>query len=382
LPLLMRQNQFMKIINVVGARPQFIKAAMVSHELKKHAEVNEVIVHSGQHFDQNMSENILKELEFPEVKYNLDINQLSHGAMTGRMLEMMEEIFIKEQPDLIIVYGDTNTTLAGAIAAKKLQIPIAHVESGMRSHNWKMPEETNRVLTDRISDFLFCSSESAIQNLKKEGFDYFGCKMINCGDIMLDAALHYVEVAERKSKILSEIGKKDFVLCTIHREENTNDLSRLSDLLAAVKEINRKIPVIFPVHPRTKKLMESNNLVPDAVVTGPLSYFDMLVLLKNCSLVMTDSGGLQKEAYFFEKPCLTLRYETEWTELVDHGFNKVVGTTPDWIIKNFDWMMENIPDFSVKLYGEGHAAKKIVETILFRKSESQVIKSEILTPKS
>lgn len=354
----------MKIVNIVGARPQFIKAAMVSHELRKHADMNEVIIHSGQHFDIRMSGDILSELDFPKIKYNLGVNQLNHGAMTGRMLEMMEDILIKEKPDCVIVYGDTNTTLAGALAAKKLQVPIAHVESGMRSHNWKMPEETNRVITDRIADFLFCSTEEAAHNLKKEGFDFFGVKIIISGDVMLDAALHYSEIAERKSTILSKTGKGDFVLCTIHREENTDDASRLTDLMRGVDLVNNKLRVVFPVHPRTKKMMDAMNLNTDAMLIEPVSYFDMLVLLKNCSLVMTDSGGLQKEAYFFEKPCLTLRYETEWTELVDHGYNKIVGTTPDWIVKNFDWMMDNVPDFNVKLYGDGTAAQKITNTIL------------------
>ncbi len=357
-------DPFMKIVNVVGARPQFIKAAMVSHELKKHADVKEIILHSGQHFDSNMSGSILEELNFPDIQYNLGINQLKHGAMTGRMLEMMEDIFITEQPDCVVVYGDTNTTLAGALAARKLQVPVAHVESGMRSHNWKMPEETNRVLTDRISDFLFCSSETAVHNLKKEGFDLFSAKILNTGDVMFDAALHYAEIAGKKSSILSKIGTGDFVLCTIHREENTEDISRLSDLLKAIDLVHQKMPVVFPVHPRTKKIMDANNLKTEAKLIDPVTYFDMLVLLNNCSLVMTDSGGLQKEAYFFEKPCLTLRYETEWTELVDHGYNKIVGTVPDWVVKNFDWMMENLPDFHVKLYGDGTAAKKITEAIL------------------
>jgi len=354
----------MKIMNVVGARPQFIKAAMVSHELRKHSDVNEVILHSGQHFDNNMSGDILNELEFPDVNYNLGVNQLKHGAMTGRMLEMMEDIFIKEQPDCVLVYGDTNTTLAGALAAKKLQVPVAHIESGMRSHNAKMPEETNRIITDRIADFLFCSSESAVNNLKKEGFDFFGVKIINSGDVMLDAALHYSKSAAQKSTILSKIGTGDFVLCTIHREENTDDISKLSDLMKAIDLVHQKVPVVFPVHPRTKKNMEANNLKTDAILLEPASYFDMLVLLKSCSLVMTDSGGLQKEAYFFAKPCLTLRYETEWTELADHGYNKIVGTVPDWIAKNFEWMMDNLPDFQIKLYGDGSAAKKIVDSIL------------------
>ncbi len=351
----------MKIINLIGARPQFVKAAVVSRELRAVKGVHEVIIHTGQHFDRALSGDILDELGFPAVDYNLGINQLSHGAMTGRMLEEIEKILLKEQPDMMLVYGDTNSTIAGALAARKLHIRVAHVEAGMRSFNLKMPEEINRILTDRISDLLFCSSETSVKHLRDEGFGHFPCSIVNAGDVMYDAFLHFLPSAEQHSKILDDIALKDFVLCTLHRESNVDHPEQLIAILSALDKIHTEIPVVLPVHPRTAKKLESFGISTSIKLIPPASYFDMLLLLKHCSMVITDSGGLQKEAYFSEKPCLTVRYETEWTELVDHGYNKLVGTDPDWIWNNFRWMMDNPVDFQSQLYGDGHAARKIVD---------------------
>lgn len=353
----------MKIVNVIGARPQFVKAAVVSRELRKIAGVNEVIVHTGQHFDRALSGAILDELGFPDVNYNLGINQLTHGAMTGRMLEEIEKILIAEQPDMLLVYGDTNSTIAGALAARKLNIRIAHVEAGMRSFNMKMPEEINRILTDRISDLLFCSSETSVQHLQSEGFGHFPCSVINSGDVMYDAFLHFKPIAEEKSSIVKDLGLNDFVLCTLHRESNVDHPDQLVSILSALEKINKEIQVVLPVHPRTAKKMEQFGIKSSIRLIPPATYFDMLQLLDKCSMVITDSGGLQKEAYFSEKPCLTVRYETEWTELVDKGYNKLVGTDSDWILNNFHWMMENLPDFDLSLYGNGKAGTIIAETM-------------------
>ena len=351
----------MKIINVIGARPQFVKAAVVSRELRKIAGVDEVIVHTGQHFDRALSGDILEELGFPDVNYNLGINQLTHGAMTGRMLEEIEKILLAEKPDMLLVYGDTNSTIAGALAARKLNIRIAHVEAGMRSFNMKMPEEINRILTDRISDLLFCSSETSVQQLQHEGFGHFPCSVINSGDVMYDAFLHFKPLAAQHSNIIEALTLKDFVLCTLHRESNVDHPDQLASILKALDKINAEIPVVLPVHPRTAKKLEQFGIPTAIRMIPPATYFDMLQLLEHCSMVITDSGGLQKEAYFSEKPCLTVRYETEWTELVDRGYNKLVGTDTDWILNNFRWMMDNVPDFDLSLYGNGKAGALIAE---------------------
>lgn len=354
----------MKLINLIGARPQFVKAAVVSRELRSRQGVKEVILHTGQHFDRALSGDILDELGFPEVDHHLGINQLSHGAMTGRMLEQIEKILLQERPDTVLVYGDTNSTIAGALAARKLNIPVAHVEAGMRSFNLRMPEEINRILTDRISDLLFCSSASSVQHLEKEGYGNFPCTVVNSGDVMYDAFLHFQSVAGERSDILRRIGLKEFVLCTLHRESNVDQKDQLAAILSALDKINKEIPVVLPVHPRTAKRLEEFGLSTAIKLIPPATYFDMLVLLKHCSMVITDSGGLQKEAYFSEKPCLTVRFETEWTELVDLGYNKLVGTDPDWILNNFRWMTENPPSFDQQLYGDGHASRIIADHLL------------------
>lgn len=360
----------MKIINLIGARPQFVKAAVVSRELRKQEGLEEVIIHTGQHFDRALSGDILDELGFPEVNYNLGINQLSHGAMTGRMLEEIEKILIKEQPDTVLVYGDTNSTLAGALAAKKLHIRVAHVEAGMRSFNMRMPEEVNRILTDRISDALFCSSAAAVKHLQDEGFGHFPCTVINSGDVMYDAFLHFLPLAEKQSSIMDTLDAGPFIVCTLHRESNVDQPGELKAILSALDRIHQEIPVVMPVHPRTAKRLHEFGIETTVKIIPPASYFDMLVLLKHATMVITDSGGLQKEAYFAEKPCLTVRYETEWTELVEQGYNKLVGTDPDWILNNFHWMMENVPEFDLSLYGNGTAARQIADHISRKSTRS------------
>jgi len=354
----------MKIITIVGARPQFIKAATVSRIVANHDNIKEIIVHTGQHFDKNMSNIFFDEMEIPEPDYNLGVNSLSHGAMTGQMLLGIEKIIIKEKPDCVLVYGDTNSTIAGALAAKKLEVKVAHVEAGLRSYNMSMPEEINRILTDRISDILFCPTDTAIGNLAKEGFKNFPCCIVNSGDVMLDASKYYAEKAVLKSKIIETYKLNDFILCTIHRAENTNDVNNLRSIIDAFNKISKEIKIIMPLHPRTKEMLLRNKLKFDFDVIDPVGYFDMLELLKHCRLVMTDSGGLQKEAFYFKKHCVILRSETEWTELVEHGFNMIAGINDQKVYDSFKEMVERKSDFEVDLYGKGAAGQVIVTELL------------------
>lgn len=355
----------MKLITVIGARPQFVKAAAVSRAFRAFPSIEEKIVHTGQHFDVNMSDIFFEEMDIPRPHFNLEINSLSHGAMTGRMLERIEEVLLAERPDALLVYGDTNSTLAGALAARKLHIPVMHVEAGLRSHNNAMPEETNRILTDRISDVLFCPTETAVANLRREGFEHFGCSILQVGDVMEDAALYYAPKATERSNILKSLHLegRDFVLCTLHRAENTDDPARFSAIVEALNETARQMPVVLPLHPRTQKLLEKNGLRLDAITVPPVGYFDMLSLLKNARVVMTDSGGLQKEAYFFGKFCLTLRDDTEWMELVDGGFNFLVGADKNLILKTLEVVLsKKFPD-KKDFFGGGKAAERIAEVV-------------------
>lgn len=351
----------MKIATIVGARPQFIKAAVVSRALLKYPALNEFIIHTGQHFDDNMSAVFFNEMEIPKPKYDLDIHGLSHGAMTGRMLEGIERILMDEKPGLVLVYGDTNSTLAGALAAKKLHIPVAHVEAGLRSFDLRMPEEINRILTDRISDFLFCPTGQSIKNLEAEGFQNFNSIIVRSGDVMYDASLYFAK--KNYSKIIDTIPFPQFVLCTIHRQENTDDREILETLLSAVDAIHEEIPVVFPIHPRTQKKLMNENLATRAHLIPPVGYFDMLQLIQHSSLVMTDSGGLQKEAFFFEKYCITLREQTEWIELAENGFNIVAGNSKDSIFRAFLDLQHRKSNFKMNLFGDGKAGKKIAEQL-------------------
>ncbi len=352
----------MKIFTVIGARPQFIKAAAVSREIKKHNDIEEVIVHTGQHFDTNMSDIFFEELHIPKPHYNLNINGLSHGAMTGQMLEKIEEVLFKEKPDWVLVYGDTNSTIAGALAASKLHIKVAHVEAGLRSFNMKMPEEINRILTDRISNLLFCPTNQAVENLKKEGFENFKeAKIVKSGDVMQDAAIFYKQFAKKPENLKIESG---FILSTIHRAENTDNEDRIKSIFKALNEIAKKTPIILPLHPRTKKILQNLNINTDNIkIIEPVGYLQMVWLLQNCSLVMTDSGGLQKEAFFFEKPCITLRDETEWVELVENGFNQIVGADEEKIVNAYENIKNRELDFNIDLYGGGKASENIVNTL-------------------
>ncbi|NDV58986.1 non-hydrolyzing UDP-N-acetylglucosamine 2-epimerase [Bacteroides sp. 519] len=357
----------MKIATIIGARPQFVKAAVISRVFATSRYIEEIIIHTGQHFDANMSDVFFEEMSIPKPHYNLDINGLGHGAMTGQMLEKIEEILIKENPDWVLVYGDTNSTIAGALAAKKLHIKVAHIEAGLRSFNMDMPEEINRILTDRISDILFCPTDKAIQNLKNEGFNNLDCTIVQSGDVMQDAALFYAnEVREIPEKISDK-----FVLCTVHRAENTDDKDRLAGIFSALESLSKEIEIILPIHPRTKaKLNEIGYNFHSSNIhfIDPMGYLNMVYLLSNCSLVMTDSGGLQKEAYFFKKYCITMRDETEWVELIENGFNYLVGSDTGCILDTYKLLInKKEANFKSGLYGNGDSGNIILDTLLNRK---------------
>lgn len=353
----------MKILSVIGARPQFIKAATVSRQFLAMG-IEEILLHTGQHFDSNMSEVFFEEMGIPDPKYNLEIHSISHGAMTGKMLAGIEDIILKEKPTLILVYGDTNSTIAGALAARKLNYPVAHVEAGLRSFNMAMPEEINRILTDRISNLLFCPTDTAIANLKNEGFDNFPCNIYKTGDVMQDAALFYGTISGSKSDILERLDlTHPFVLATIHRQENTDNPRVLKEIIDALNLINHEQQVIVPMHPRTSKILNRTKINIQFTIIPPVGYFDMVELLKHCSLVLTDSGGVQKEAFFFGKCCVTLRKETEWKELVENGYNMLGSTDSEFIMIAYQEMINRKPDFSKDLYGSGKAAERITEII-------------------
>ena len=354
-----------KIVTILGARPQFVKAAVLSRVIKNHNQIEEVIIHTGQHFDTNMSAVFFDEMEIPKPTYNLAINSLSHGAMTGQMLEKIEAVLLEEKPDAVVVYGDTNSTIAGSLAAKKLHVKVIHIEAGLRSFNMKMPEEVNRILTDRISDLLCCPTESALKNLQKEGFDNLPIQIVKNGDIMKDAVEFYSKISASKSSIISDLGlkKNEFVLATIHRQENTDDVHKLKSIFTAFEEIHKTCNVVLPLHPRTKKLLKQYNLKPKIIFIDPVGYFAMLELLKNCKLVISDSGGLQKEAFFNKKNCVIVRDETEWVELVENGFAEIVGSDYSKIIDAFNTFKNSTMDFNKELYGN-NVGENIYQSIL------------------
>lgn len=354
-------NHKLKILTIIGARPQFIKAAALSRVLRNYSQIQEILVHTGQHHDASMSDVFFEEMQITKPKFNLEISGLSHGAMTGRMMEKIEEVLITEKPNWVLLYGDTNSTLAGALAAAKLHIPIAHVEAGLRSYNMRMPEEINRVLTDRISTLLFCPTDSAVKNLKSEGVQ---AGIVRTGDVMADALFYYQTVAAEKAKQFTKVPVGKFALATIHRAENTDDSSRLRNIFGALEELNQELPVYLPLHPRTKGKLKELGIIPKIKVIDPIGYFDMLQLLTHSSLVLTDSGGVQKEAYLCQKPCVTFRDETEWIELVEHGVNKLVGTSQESIVKAAHSFLSKSISFPQDLYGNGKAAEQIVQTIL------------------
>lgn len=344
-----------KIAAVIGARPQFVKAAVVSKAIAQFKDLKEIIIHTGQHYDENMSDLFFKQMQIPQPAYNLSIGNLSHGAMTGRMIEKIEDIFLKEQPNLVLVYGDTNSTLAGALAAAKLHISVAHVEAGLRSFNKLMPEEINRVLTDHVSDILFCPTEQAIKNLEQENISSNKSNVILTGDVMFDSSLFFAQYMQMPSFKIPE----RFILATIHRAENTDDRSKLKEIISALNTLHKSVPVLMPMHPRTKKIAQECDCEILFNCFEPVGYFQMIALLKQCSLVITDSGGVQKEAYFFEKPCVTVRDETEWIELVSVGANILAAANKEDITGKVNYMLNKQINFQTKLYGNGDAAFKI-----------------------
>jgi len=354
-----------KIVTILGARPQFVKAAVLSRIISKYNTIEEVIIHTGQHYDANMSAIFFEEMKIPKPKYNLEVKGLSHGAMTGQMLLKIEEILLKEKPDIVVVYGDTNSTIAGVLAAKKLHIKVVHVEAGLRSFNMKMPEEINRILTDRISDLLICPTDTAIENLEKEGFSTLPSKVVKCGDIMKDAVEFYSEISAKKSSIISKLNLQfnEFVLATIHRQENTDSIENLKSIFEGLQEISKIKQVVLPLHPRTKAMLKKYNLNYNIATIEPVGYFDMLELLKNCNLVITDSGGLQKEAFFNKKHCVIAREETEWVELVSNGFAKIVGSSSSKMVDAFENLQNSSTNFDVELYGR-EVGEKIYTEIM------------------
>ena len=386
----------MKIVTVVGARPQFVKAAAVRRAIEaynKHAShprrrrskkaFQEVLVHTGQHYDYAMDGVFFEELQLPKPDYHLGVGSGSHARQTALMLERIETLLQKEKPDAVLVYGDTNSTLAGALTAAKLNIPVAHVEAGLRSFNRVMPEETNRLLTDHLSTFLFCPTQQSVQNLTKEGIKNGKEKVVKrVGDVMYDSILHYSTLADKKSTILNDLGlflphrsftpnaerrTPNYYLATLHRAENTDDPKRLRSILAALDEIGKESPVVLPLHPRTKKMIKTYGLrLREERIRwiDPVSYLDMITLSKHARVILTDSGGVQKEAYWLRVPCVTLREETEWVETVESGCNVLVGADRKKIVETVRSREgKKLPKKGAKLFGDGKASERIVQTL-------------------
>jgi len=376
-----------KILTVIGARPQIIKAAGLSRCIKESfsSEITELIVHTGQHYDQNMSQVFFDELGIPKPNMNLSVGSGNHGAQTAKMIEGLEEILLAEKPDAIVVYGDTNSTLAAGVAASKLHVPIVHIEAGLRSYNKKMPEEVNRIMCDHTSTLLFSPTKAGLNNLIKEGFKTSNEQpytmdnpgIFHCGDIMYDNSLHFSKLSDEQSTVLNDnaIEKGNYVLSTIHRNDNTDIPERLSGIFEAILEIieNHDISFVLPLHPRTNKLLEQNTSAElyakikaekRLKIIEPVSFLDMIALEKNAKLIVTDSGGVQKEAFFFKKPCVILRPETEWIELVSCGAAKIVGWHKERIISAFNAYYNNNDIEFPELFGDGKAAAFMCEKML------------------
>ena len=354
----------MRIVTIVGARPQFIKAATIYRAISEQSGISEVLIHTGQHFDTNMSDVFFTELDIRKPDHHLGIGGGTHGENTGRMVEAIERVLIAEKPDWVLVYGDTDSTLAGALAAVKLHIPLAHVEAGLRSYNRRMPEEINRILTDHASDQLFAPTSIAIKNLANEGIS--GANVHLVGDVMYDATMYYQSKA-RKPRSTEINSAKEFILCTIHRAENTDNDERLNAIVTRINELVEQTQIILPLHPRTVaaiKRLPGVSLNPAVKVIDPVGFMEMTWLLERCRLVITDSGGVQKEAYFHRKPCLTLRDETEWVELVDAGFNKLMSPFATDFLKVVDQFSETVIPSGSSLYGDGQAANRILDALL------------------
>jgi len=375
----------MKVVTIVGARPQFIKAEAVTRAVQRYNQrcrfnrrLQEILIHTGQHYDYLMDKIFFEELALPKPNYHLGVGSGSHGRQTGIMLERIEAVLVKEKPEVVVVYGDTNSTLAGALSAAKLNIPVAHVEAGLRSFNRTMPEEINRLLTDHLSTFLFCPTDQAVRNLLREGIkDGKGKIVKKVGDVMYDSILYYSKLAEKKSSILedlnlftpnSALGTPNYYLATLHRAENTDDPKRLESILKALNEIGRNTPVVLPLHPRTKKMIETYHLFSkfkNIKFIEPVSYLNMLKLEKNAKAILTDSGGVQKEAYWLKVPCLTLREETEWVETIKSGWNVLVGIGVKRIVKEVSHTEKRRRYLKGnRVFGDGKASQKIVQILI------------------
>lgn len=357
----------MKICTIVGARPQFIKASVVSRAMTQTQGLDEVIIHTGQHYDANMSQQFFEELDIPAPTYNLNIGSSSHGKQTGQMLEAIETLLIKETPDWVLVYGDTNSTLAGALAAAKLHIPVAHVEAGLRSFNRNMPEEINRITADHLATLLFAPTQTSYDRLLVEGIE--AGRIVNVGDVMYDAALYYNERNACRKSMVDTLGlrKKDYLLATIHRAENTDQELRLSNICQALIELAGEHQVVLPLHPRTRNIIKQRGMFDELndkiTLTEPLGYLDMLAMEQHARVIITDSGGVQKEAYFNQVPCITLRDETEWVELIESGWNQLCSPLAPFSLMNCIKPANIRPVGSRNLYGTGHAAQQIVRCL-------------------
>ena len=375
----------MKLVTIIGARPQIIKAAALSRAIRNHYadQIQEVIVHTGQHYDDNMSQVFFDELHIPRPDYNLHVGSASHGVQTARMTEGIEDILFKEQPDYIVLYGDTNSTLAGAVAAAKIHVPIVHIEAGLRSFNKAMPEEINRIVCDHCSTLLFSPTLAGVENLKREGFPMGNDgpytidnpKIYHCGDIMYDNSLHFAAIAEEKTDIIQRLELTDnpYVLATIHRDTNTDHPERLSAIFRSIIKLSEECQVVLPLHPRTAKLLKTNldetlqkqifscqniKLIP------PVSFLEMIALERHALLVITDSGGVQKEAYFFKKPGIILRPETEWVEIVETGNAILADADESRIMEAWQHFKDNPPTVFPEIFGDGHAAEFMLEQML------------------
>ena len=375
----------MKLVTIIGARPQIIKAAALSRAIRSHYadQIQEVIIHTGQHYDDNMSQVFFNELNIPRPDYNLHVGSASHGVQTARMTEGIEALLIKERPDFIILYGDTNSTLAGAVAAAKIHVPIIHIEAGLRSFNKAMPEEINRIVCDHCSTLLFSPTLAGVENLKHEGFpmDNDGPytidnpKVYHCGDIMYDNSLYFAHIAEKKTDIMQrlELASKPFILATIHRDSNTDHPERLSAIFKALIQLSSECPIVLPLHPRTNKLLKTNlyetlqkqnSNSPNIKLIPSVSFLEMIALERNTQLVMTDSGGVQKEAYFFKKPGIILRPETEWVEIVETGNAILADADESRIMQAWQHFKDNPPTTFPEIFGDGHAAEFMLEQML------------------
>jgi UDP-GlcNAc3NAcA epimerase len=370
----------MRLATVVGARPQFVKAAAVSRALANQGGVEEILIHTGQHYDANMSDVFFQELRIPPPKYHLGIGGGGHGQQTGRMLEAIERVLLEVKPDWLLIYGDTNSTLAGAVAASKLHIPVAHVEAGLRSFNRRMPEEINRIAADHLSDLLLPPTQTAVANLAREGIS--GSKVQMVGDVMLDVALDSREAASALPGGLSRwnLSSKEFALATIHRAENTDDPARLAAVVGGLIEVAKSLPVVLPLHPRARRALANSSALPHPLPPGlcliePVGYLEMVLLEMHAAVIVTDSGGVQKEAFFHHVPCVTMRDETEWVELVECGWNRLAPPTSTAAIAAAVRAAIDSPldaDAAPALYGDGTAAQKIAE-ILERRFPSRSI---------